>query len=123
MLSRFPQKTTHKTEIPVNLNVRKMTDTTQKIIEQILAIPKGRVSSYRDIALKAGIRNGARQTVRVLHTMSKKYNLPWHRVIRSNGDIALKGEGREQQIALLKNEGVDVSPNGRVNMAIFGNLY
>ncbi|MCL2266458.1 MAG: MGMT family protein, partial [Treponema sp.] len=62
-----------------------MTIYTKKIIEQILSIPKGKVSSYRDIAVKAGLVNGARQTVRTLHSMSEKYNLPWHRVIRSDG--------------------------------------
>ena len=97
-----------------------MTENTRKIIEQILTIPAGKVSSYRDIALKAGIPNGARQTVRTLHSMSEKYNLPWHRVIRSNGTIALEGGGRELQITLLHGEGVEVSADGVINMGKFG---
>jgi len=97
-----------------------MTDTTRRIIEQILAVPRGRVSGYRDIAVKAGIPNGARQTVRVLHSMSEKYSLPWHRIIRSNGSIALEGIGREMQIGLLLAEGVEVSPKGRIDMERFG---
>ena len=98
-----------------------MTDTTRRIMEQILAVPKGRVCSYGDIALKAGLPNGARQTVRVLHSMSEKYNLPWHRIIRSDGSIALgEGEGRELQIRLLRAEGVEVSAAGRVDMMRFG---
>jgi len=97
-----------------------MTANTRKLIEQILAIPAGKVSSYRDIALKAGLPNGARQTVRTLHSMSEKFNLPWHRVIRSNGSIALEGEGRELQITLLRGEGVEVSPDGMVDMRRFG---
>jgi len=94
-----------------------MTDTTRKIIEQILAVPKGKVSSYGSIAFKAGLANGARQTVRVLHSMSEKYNLPWHRIIRSDGSIALEGAGRELQISLLRREGVKISANGKVDMA------
>ena len=98
-----------------------MTETTSRIIEQILAVPKGKVCSYRGIAAKAGLPNGARQTVRVLHSMSEKFNLPWHRIIRSNGSIALgEGEGRELQIKLLRKEGVKVSPNGKVDMEKFG---
>ena len=97
-----------------------MTDITRKIIEQILAVPQGKVSGYRDIAVKAGIANGARQTVRVLHSMSEKYNLPWHRTIRSNGSIALEGAGREIQINLLLAEGVEVSPRGQIDMERFG---
>ena len=97
-----------------------MTDSTRRIMEQILAVPKGKVSSYRDIALKAGIPNGARQTVRVLHSMSEKHNLPWHRIIRSNGTIALKNEGAELQKNLLRGEGVKISADGRVDMNRFG---
>jgi methylated-DNA-protein-cysteine methyltransferase-like protein len=97
-----------------------MTDSTSRIIMQILAIPKGKVSSYRDIALKAGIPNGARQTVRTLHSMSEKYSLPWHRIIRSDGNIGLKDEGRQLQITLLRKEGVKVSADGKVNMKLFG---
>ena len=98
-----------------------MTDITRRITEQILAVPKGKVSCYRDIALKAGLPNGARQTVRVLHSLSRKYELPWHRIIRADGRIGLKeGEGKELQISLLLGEGVEVSPDGRVDMERFG---
>ena len=98
-----------------------MTETTLYIVKAIKAIPKGKVSSYRDIALAAGLPNGARQTVRVLHSLSGKFDLPWHRVIRANGTIALKeGEGRELQIALLRSEGVEVSATGKVDMKRYG---
>ena len=94
-----------------------MTLGTIRIIEAIKAIPKGKVLSYKDVALAAGLPNGARQTVRVLHSLSEKFDLPWYRVIRSNGTIALKeGEGRELQIELLRSEGVNVSDDGRVEL-------
>lgn len=97
-----------------------MTDITIRIVEAIKAIPRGKVSSYRDVAMAAGIRNGARQTVRVLHSLSEKLELPWHRVIRSNGSIALpEGEGGELQTNLLRSEGVEVSDNGRVDREYF----
>jgi methylated-DNA-protein-cysteine methyltransferase-like protein len=98
-----------------------MTENTIRIIQAVKAIPKGKVSSYRDVALAAGLPNGARQTVRVLHSLSEKFDLPWHRVIRSSGEIALaSGEGRELQISLLQAEGVEVSDDGRVDMERFG---
>jgi methylated-DNA-protein-cysteine methyltransferase-like protein len=94
-----------------------MTDSTRRIIDVITAVPKGRVSCYRDIALQAGLPNGARQVVRVLHSLSEKYDLPWHRIVRADGFIALDDfQGRELQIALLKKEGVKVSGEGRVDM-------
>jgi methylated-DNA-protein-cysteine methyltransferase-like protein len=96
-----------------------MKDTTSRIIEQILAVPQGKVSSYRDIAARAGLPNGARQTVRVLHSMSEKHNLPWHRIIRRDGRIALEGDGGKLQIALLRTEGVKVSRDGKVDKEWF----
>lgn len=98
-----------------------MTETTIRIIESIKAIPEGHVSSYGEVALAAGLPNGARQTVRVLHSLSEKFDLPWHRVIRSNGTIALReGEGKELQMSLLRSEGVEVSPGGKVDMIRYG---
>ena len=98
-----------------------MIESTRRIIETIRAIPPGKVSSYGAIALKAGFPNGARQTVRVLHSLSEKYSLPWHRVIRSDGTIALgEGSGRELQIELLRSEGVEVSAKGLVDMERYG---
>ena len=98
-----------------------MTDCTRRIVKQILEVPRGRVCSYGIIALKAGLPNGARQVVRVLHSLSEKCGLPWHRIIRRDGSIALgEGEGREVQTALLRAEGVEVSAGGKVDMRRFG---
>jgi methylated-DNA-protein-cysteine methyltransferase-like protein len=94
-----------------------MTDETFRIVTLIKVIPAGKVSSYRDIARAAGLPNGARQVVRVLHSLSQKHNLPWHRVIRADGRIGLpEGNGREEQIILLRNEGVEVSDSGKIDM-------
>ena len=94
-----------------------MTEYTRRIIEEISAIPKGKVSCYRDIAKRAGLPNGARQVVRVLHSMSEKYNLPWYRILRADGSIALEsGAGAELQAELLMNEGVTVSTGGKVDL-------
>ena len=94
-----------------------MTEITLRLVRVIKSIPPGKVSSYGAVARNAGLPNGARQTVRVLHSLSEKFNLPWHRVIRSDGTIALEeGRGRELQIELLCREGVKVSDNGRIDM-------
>ena len=98
-----------------------MTDSTQRIIDAVLAIPKGKVSCYRDIARRAGFPNGARQVVRVLHTQSEKFKLPWYRIVRADGFIALAdGEGRELQTTLLRKEKVKVSDEGKVDLAKYG---
>jgi methylated-DNA-protein-cysteine methyltransferase-like protein len=100
-----------------------MTETTLRIVAIIQAIPPGKTASYRDIALAAGLPNGARQVVRVLHSLSRSQNLPWHRVIRADGRIGLPpGYGREEQTALLRSEGVAVSDTGRVDAGKYGSI-
>jgi methylated-DNA-protein-cysteine methyltransferase-like protein len=97
-----------------------MTESTCRIIAAIRAVPAGEVSCYRDIARAAGLPNGARQVARVLHSMSEKHRLPWHRIVRADGAIALDGcRGGNLQAELLRREGVPLA-NGRVARALFG---
>ncbi|GAB6392408.1 MAG: methylated-DNA-protein-cysteine methyltransferase related protein [Treponematales bacterium] len=98
-----------------------MLESTRRIVSLIKAVPRGRVACYRGIALAAGMPHGARQVARVLHSLSGKESLPWHRVVRADGSIALPaGGGREEQAALLRSEGVAVSEAGKVDMRRFG---
>jgi methylated-DNA-protein-cysteine methyltransferase-like protein len=93
-----------------------------RAIERVLrAIPRGRVTSYGAVAAAAGLPNGARQVVRLLHARAATAGLPWHRVLRKDGSIALReGGGAELQRALLAAEGVEVSQDGRVDLNSFG---
>ena len=92
----------------------------QRIIDIIKSIPKGKVATYGQIAALAGNPRGARMVVRVLHTSSKKENLPWHRVINSKGKISLSpGSGFELQKALLEKEGVVFKEDDSVDLKRF----
>ena len=93
---------------------------TERIKRAIRAIPRGRVSTYGAVALAAGMANGARQVVRVLHSSAESEALPWHRILRKDGTIALaEGSGFELQRTLLEKEGVEVGIHGKVDLAHF----
>lgn len=80
---------------------------TQRVVEIIKKIPEGKVMTYGQIARLAGSPRGARQVVRILHSMSKKHHLPWHRVINSKGEIGIKDdESSAVQKLSLESEGV-----------------
>jgi len=80
---------------------------TEGVMKVIRSIPKGKVLSYGRIAALAGNPGGARQVTRILHSCTRKYDLPWHRVVNSKGKIALKDkEGFLEQKRLLESEGV-----------------
>jgi len=90
------------------------------ILRVIRAIPRGRVTSYGEIAARAGLPRRARMVGRILGDYSAM-KLPWQRVLRSDGRIAFStgSRGWHEQRALLIDEGVAVR-NGRVDLARFG---
>ncbi|WP_103105079.1 MGMT family protein [Brevibacillus reuszeri] len=93
---------------------------TERAIAIIGSIPEGRVMTYGQIAALAGSPRGARQIVRILHSMSKKYKLPWHRVINAKGRIGLTDdESFTLQKMYLESEGVVVSAEGEIDLAKF----
>ncbi len=94
-----------------------MNDFTRSVIEQIRKVPKGKVSTYGRIAELSGNPRAARQVSRILSSMSRKYNLPWHRIINSQGRISLKpGGGYEEQRAILEAEGIEFDLYGTVDL-------
>jgi len=73
------------------------------IRETIRKIPKGKVSTYGDVARAAGFPGRARQVVWALRNGR---GLPWHRVVGAGGKISLPGENGLEQRLRLEFEGV-----------------
>lgn len=88
----------------------------QRILDAIRAVPAGQVASYGGIARRAGLPGRARLVARVLGE-SDVPDLPWHRILRSDGRIAFAQGTRpwREQARRLRAEGVTVR-NGRVRM-------
>jgi len=86
----------------------------ERILAVIRAIPRGQVMGYGQVAAKAGLPGRARLTARVLG-MNDDPDLPWHRVLRSDGRIAMPegSRGWREQNQRLRAEGVAME-RGRV---------
>lgn len=93
-----------------------MTEFTMACIKAIASIPSGKVATYGQVANAAGNPRAARQVSRVLHSMSRKHGLPWHRVINSKGQISLKGHGFTLQRELLLQESIEVTEQGSISL-------
>jgi len=76
----------------------------QQIRRTIWRIPKGKVSTYGDVARAAGFAGGARQVAWALH--NSKDGIPWHRVLGAGGTIRLPGSAGLEQRARLEAERV-----------------
>ncbi|MEM6160605.1 MGMT family protein [Erwinia sp. P6884] len=93
-------------------------DTFQQRIWQIVAaIPFGKVTTYGDVARLAGSPRAARQVGGVLKRLPAGSALPWHRVINRLGEISLTGDDLDRQRYALINEGVRVSPEGKIALS------
>ena len=93
---------------------------TAEVIHILKSIPEGRVVTYGQVARMAGSPRAARQVVRILHTMSEKHHLPWHRVVNAKGEIVVTDEdSQEIQRMLLKSENVVFMSDGRVDLSVF----
>jgi methylated-DNA-protein-cysteine methyltransferase-like protein len=92
----------------------------ERIWQVVMAIPEGRVASYGQVAEMAGLPRQARFTGRALGMLPPGHQVPWHRVIRTNGQIAfpMDSEIFEEQKNRLIEEGVEVV-DGRIAMARF----
>ena len=87
----------------------------QAIWDVVARIPRGRVSTYGDVAREAGLPGRARQAGYALKHTPDGMHLPWHRVVGSGGKIAFpRGSStHREQTRRLRSEGVEVE-NGRV---------
>lgn len=92
----------------------------QRIWQTVLAIPQGRVASYGQVAEMAGLGRQARFVGRALGMLPEGHQVPWHRVLRSTGQIAFPpgSERRDEQVQRLRTEGVEVL-DGKVPMGRF----
>jgi methylated-DNA-protein-cysteine methyltransferase-like protein len=91
-----------------------------QVVSIIGRIPVGMVATYGDIAITAGSSTGARQVGRLLNSCSKKYKLPWHRVVNREGKISARKYGTDMdQRLLLENEGVEFSSSGKIDFSLY----
>ncbi|VXA57799.1 DNA base-flipping protein [Acinetobacter proteolyticus] len=94
----------------------------RQILEVIALVPYGKVASYGQIAKLAGLPKHPRLVGYVLKHLDKDSEIPWYRVINSQGRISVtrineKGENVQQN--LLEQEGIYLL-NGKVSLKIFG---
>ncbi len=93
------------------------------VIQNILTIPYGKVTTYGTIATLSGEPRRAREVGYILHALTQKHNLPWQRVINREGYISIRGNDinmKNLQKKLLEEEGVEVSGSFMVDLKKYG---
>lgn len=93
-----------------------------KVVEIILKIPSGRVTTYGTVATLIGLPRGGRLVGGILHHYTEKEHLPWQRVINRFGYISTRclEHPKAVQKKLLEDEGVEVSEDFYVDLKKYG---
>lgn len=102
---------------------RGRTDSTyERIYAVVRRIPRGRITSYGQVARLAGLPGRARQVGYAMYALPNGSNVPWHRVVNAAGAISRRrAPGAElSQRILLEREGVRFGPGGRISLDKFG---
>lgn len=97
-------------------------DPYRRIYRVVAAIPEGRVATYGQVALLAGLPRRARLVGRALADLDGESDLPWHRVVNARGRISSRGGSPYEhfQRLMLEDEGVGFGPGGRIDLERFG---
>jgi methylated-DNA-protein-cysteine methyltransferase related protein len=88
----------------------------QRIYSIVTLIPEGRVATYGQIAVLAGMAGQARLVGYALSSL-KDVSIPWHRVINVRGEISPRSGGNpadELQRLRLEREGIVFDSHGRI---------
>ena len=94
----------------------------RQILEVIALIPYGKMATYGQIAKLAGLPKHARLVGYVLKHLDVESQIPWFRVINSQGKLSvtrINEFGQNIQQNLLEREGVYLL-NHKVNLKLFG---
>lgn len=95
--------------------------TFDKIYDIVRAIPSGRVATYGQIAALAGNPRLSRVVGYALHVNPEPITIPCHRVVNREGRLAVSFAfgGIDVQAELLRQEGVEVSDDGVVDLSVY----
>ena len=84
-----------------------------KVYEKLLQVPKGKVTTYSELAKAVGLKNGQRAIGRIMSKNPFPVIVPCHRVILANGKIGGYAWGEKIKTNMLSKEGVKIK-KGRI---------
>ncbi len=89
----------------------------ERVIKIALEIPKGKVTTYGAIARAAGGGGQAARSITWILDKAAKggvKNIPFHRIVYSDGRIWVSPSRRKERLALYKKEGITLDEKDRI---------
>ena len=85
----------------------------EKVYKKLLDVPKGKVTTYKELANSVGLKNGQRIIGKIMNKNKYPVIIPCHRVVMSNGEIGGYAYGDKPKAKMLSNEGIKIQ-NGKI---------
>jgi len=85
------------------------------VYQLVKKIPRGRVTTYGELARRLRIPGGARVVGYAMAACPSGRGIPWHRVVGAGGRLIIREPYGSLQRKLLESEGVRIE-GARVNM-------
>ena len=84
-----------------------------RVYKKLLEVPKGKVTTYSELAKAVGLKNGQRAIGRMMNKNPFPVIVPCHRVILSDGKIGGYAWGENVKTNMLSREGIKIK-NGKI---------
>ena len=85
----------------------------KKIYKKLLEVPKGKITTYGELAKAVGLKNGQRTVGKIMNKNPYPVIIPCHRVVKSDGKVGGYAYGEEIKSDMLTREGI-VIKNGKI---------
>ena len=80
----------------------------ERVYKKLVDVPKGKITTYGDLAKAVGLKNGQRVIGRIMNKNPYPGIIPCHRVVKSDGRVGGYAFGEEIKINMLKKEGIKI---------------
>lgn len=100
--------------VPEDPAARQLGELEQRVYGMLARVPRGKITTYSELARAAGLKNGQRAVGRIMSKNPYPSIIPCHRVVRSTGDVGGYAYGTEVKEEMLSREGVALG-GGRIS--------
>jgi len=81
----------------------------QRVYKKLLQVPKGKITTYGDLAKAVGLKNGQRAIGKIMNKNPYPGIIPCHRVVRSDGIVGGYAYGIKVKTNMLIDEGIKIN--------------
>ena len=86
----------------------------KEIYKKLLEVPKGKITTYGELAKAVGMKNGQRAVGKIMNKNPYPVIVPCHRVVKSDGKVGGYAYGEEIKSNMLQKEGIEIK-NGKIS--------